>query len=94
VKGLRLNIAKLRKVLEEGLCCWLDDKDVEELLEKGELILYDEERDVNKFYCIPRIKKYWIRVVPPLVYVHLLLRHGPVKIEVPIECINLKELEE
>ena len=28
VKSLKLDIAKLRKALEEGLCCWLDDKDV------------------------------------------------------------------
>jgi len=91
---LKINVAKLRRALEEGLCCRIDDRDVEELLEKGELVLYDEEKDINKFYCMPRIEKYWIKVVPPLVYVYLILRHGPVKVDVPIVCLNLKELED
>mgnify|MGYP000595485793 CR=1 FL=1 len=48
---MKLNIVKLKKVLEDGLCCLLSDENVEELLEKGELVLYDKEEDINKFYC-------------------------------------------
>ena len=35
VRVLKLNIIKLKRVLEEGLCCCLDDENVEELLEGG-----------------------------------------------------------
>ena len=44
---LNLNIDMLKRVLEEELCYWIDEKDIDELLEKGELVPYDEERDIN-----------------------------------------------
>jgi len=40
---LNLNIDMLKRVLEEELCHWIDEKDIDELLEKGELVPYDEE---------------------------------------------------
>jgi len=54
----------------------LNDEDIEELPEKDELALYDEEKDIDKFHYTPRIERCRIKVIPPLVCAYLLLRHG------------------
>ena len=82
----------LRKKLLNKICyelkVFLSEKDYEELMEKGRVVLFDKEKDVSKFIERPEIAKISLRVCPPLIFVDVSLLIGTKCIVIPVLCVN------
>jgi len=86
-----------RKILDRicyELKVFFSERDYEELMEKGRVVLFDKERDVSKFIEKPEITRISLRVNPPLVFVDVALTIGTKCVVIPVLCIDSLLLEE
>ena len=80
----------LDRVLYE-LKVFLSEKDYEELMNKGQVVLLDENKRRSRFIEKPRVERVVLKMHSPLIFVYVTISIGLHRIEVPALCYSMAE---